>query len=168
MNPGTKLGPKCLGVLWWWQSSSWDSTTHSSWHDMLRVSVNSWLLWKDSWYLGNSFNISDFQMIPDITFRMLTVKTIFPYSTNLKQILNSSQETETSKMKTRTVTSISLFTAALMNHEGLMLILIGWILMASFLFMLVLVATQNQCQYKWEMNKRNLPINGQIINAHDY
>lgn len=75
--------------------------------------------------MGNSFNNSDFQMIPDITFRMLTVKTIFPYSTNLKQILNRSQETETSKMMTRTVTSISLFTAALMNHEGLMLILIG-------------------------------------------
>lgn len=82
-----KTSSKRLEWHWWRQSISWESTQC----DMLKTSINSLLPWKDSLYLGISSNTSYFQRIPAITFRIFTVKTIFLYSTNLKQILNSSQ-----------------------------------------------------------------------------
>lgn len=97
-----KTGSKMLGWHWRWQSISWESTQC----DMLKTSIHSLLPWKDSLCLGISSNTSYFQRIPAITFSIFTVKTIFLHSTNLKEILNSSQETETSQMKARTVTPI--------------------------------------------------------------
>lgn len=93
----TKLGPKCLG------GTDGGKVSHEK---AKKTSIHSLLPWKDSLCLGISSNTSYFQRIPAITFSIFTVKTIFLHSTNLKEILNSSQETETSQMKARTVTPI--------------------------------------------------------------